>query len=381
MPSGRRHVGRLVPKLRRFGRRMSAASARAEFDLPLDTEYAHADEAFSGVFHVFAREWYGIRACAGFLPGRKVALAAEAYVSDADIAAAAERILAAGARRIVLQGLSQNKGRLARALRAKSPETGICLIWHGTTAQFHYDFEPETLTLGLALRREGVIDTIAGVKPDIHLASDLIEPLTMINVPPNVGPWPRTLRTEQMVALLPASTDWRKNFYTNLYAALHVPEIERVHCFNDHIHYGAFLNGAAFFEHNVLKNMAGGGHDKIVVREGHQSRAELFAALAGADLCFYATLSECQPMVALEALAFGVPCLTCELGLGAIDAHLFARLTQVRHTDNIRVLADAAGTLVGEIRRDPGALAEAMADYGTLVRRESLARYAALLGL
>ena len=200
-------------------------------------------------------------------------------------------------------------------------------VWHGSTAQLHHREELDALDQFCRLRQQGLLNRVAGVKPGLHLLNDAIDPLLLLNLPPKLE---RPLRREGLAnaALIPLPVDWRKNFYTNLYAAGGVPRLRTLYVTSDFQERRAFKPRA-----HVLKVLS-------------PSRSQLFRLIADSDVVCNATLSECQPMTALEALALGVPCVTGSLGLGALDEHPYQRLVQVQQVDSLSALREAIEKLL-----------------------------------
>lgn len=292
---------------------------------PLDTAFALTDERFAHVTHVFHQEWHGIRAAAGYLPGRKVAIAADRVLTRAEMSGAVAACTSGGARTVVLHAFSENAEALVRFLRQHAGSSlRIVSVWHGSTAQFHSHVELDGFARLLRLRGQGVLDAIACVKPDMHLLSDRIDRRTVLNIPPRI-PSPFTPRPgPRSVAMIPVPNDWRKNFYTNLYAASRCMRIRDVYVTT------GFPHPTDVFALRCR-----------VTHVERPSRRTMFRLIADSDVILNATLSECQPMTALEGLALGVPCLTGPLSLGELDAHPYQKLCQVVGVDSVGQLSAA----------------------------------------
>jgi hypothetical protein len=196
----------------------------------------------------------------------------------------------------------------------------------------------------------------------MHLISDRIHPRPLVNLGPRVDrrapvaePW--------RAALVPMANSPLKNLYTNVYAALADPRCERI-----------YVTGT----HRPLPEAQTQGR---LVAVDHLTRSELFRLTTDVDLSLHATLSECQPMTAVEALFLGVPCLTQPLAVPELDVHPYQQLVRVPLADSVGEVRRALGRVLDEVQRDPTGLAEMLVDYEGLVRREALERSAEFLGL
>jgi hypothetical protein len=365
-PEPRRRLAALAGDLAqlRDGESMGPARAGARspsgavlLDAPLDTAWASTASGFERVVHVFHAEWHGIRAAAGYAPGRKLAIPAS-HLPHADADWAVDCL--ADARVAVLHGFSENMTALAVAVRERhgtSPR--IAAVYHGNTAQFHFGYERRQFAELLQLRRAGVIDAVGCVKPGMDAVSDLLHREVILNFPPS-HVTPPAPRAPDRSAFVPVPNDWRKNFFTNLFAAEGSALVDRVYV-------------TAEFEREPE---LGRGKEVMISRP---SRAQVFELLSRTAIVLNATLSECQPMTALEALTMRTPCLTGPLGLGALDAHPYQGLAQVAAMDSVGAVRAAMERLLELQRRSPQELAGMMADYERIVRSAAAERLESLL--
>jgi hypothetical protein len=93
------------------------------------------------------------------------------------------------------------------------------------------------------------------------------------------------------------------------------------------------------------------------------------------DVVLNASLSECQPMTALEGLALRVPCITGPLGLGPLDEHPFQQLTQIARVDSVGAVRDATERVLELQESSPQRLREMMDSYESLLCTEAIDRY------
>jgi hypothetical protein len=329
------------------------------FDDPADTTWAHVVPELSRVVHVFHQQWHGIRAAAGYSPGRKLAITAERSLSRKEMRQAVEFCASFTSPVILVHSFSAYAHELIVALRkVLGRSVRILSVWHGSTAQFHYDYECDTFANLMELRLRGLIDGVACVKPDMHLVSGRVFPKTLLNLPPRVdAARRRPVEQRSHAALIPTPNDWRKNFYTNLYACMAAPSVRQVYA------------TARFIEPKGLSLT------KPVQRLKSPGRGELFEVMRKVDVVLNASLSECQPMTALEGLALRVPCITGPLGLGSLDEHPYQRLTQLARVDMVGPLRDAIEQVMELQGRSPRELVEMMDSYESLLCSEAVRRY------
>ncbi|MHB8420669.1 MAG: class I SAM-dependent methyltransferase [Myxococcales bacterium] len=332
--------------------------AAVELDTPFDTHWAWPDSRFDHVLHLFSQEWFGIRAAAGYLPGRKIAVTANDPLRDVDRRLALDAVIATRARSVVVHGYSDNMLGLALAMKRLVGESlRVQVVWHGSTAQFHLPFEIGAMARLLELRRRRQIDGLACIKPGMALLGPEIHPVPIYNVGPRLGAPVRMRRGLSGSLLVPVPDDWMKNFHTNVLAAASEPRVRRVF---------VLARTRWLFRQRARAR---------VIELPRLRRPELFRRLSNLDMVLNATLTECQPMTALEALSHRVPCVTGRLGLGQLDAHPLQQLCQMVEADNATSVRQAVGRVLDLREKDPAGLEQMMDDYEQQLRDRALAGY------
>ncbi|AKF82417.1 methyltransferase type 11 [Myxococcus fulvus 124B02] len=324
---------------------------------PLDTRWAAVMPRFGKVMHVFHQEWHGIRAAAGYMPGQKLAITCERTLDERELRASLELVERSGCDTVILHAFSPNARDFAVLLRRTlGSKVRILALWHGSSAQFHFSQELEYFSQLVDLKRSGVFDAVATVKPGMHLLSPDVFPQTVINLPPRLTDAERTAPTRRMTraALIPTPNDWRKNFYTNLFACQASTRIDDIYV------------TASYVMPESLKG------PRRVHHVARPSRAEMFDLVRRCDIIMNASLSECQPMTGLEALALRIPCIHGALSMGALDAHPYQRLTQIAGVDSVEVVVAAIEQLVSMRERAPQELVGMMVDYERTVTIEAV---------
>jgi SAM-dependent methyltransferase len=332
------------------------------FDDHLDITWANPDPHFPRVVHIFHQEWHGLRAAAGYLPGHKLAIKSDPPLTAAECQQAIGKCLDQNISTVVFHGFSSNSQELAQIMRrVLGRGLHIVTVLQSTTAQFRHRFEIEVIERLLRLKRVGVIDAIASTKPGMHLLSDQIFPMTLLNLPPSHSQRSQAGGIKGSV-LIPVPNDWRKNFYTNLYAATSTPQLKTV--------YVSAEFARAEFERG-----------RKIISLSNPSRHELFRYMRESDVVLNVTLSECQPMAALESLALGVPCLTGPLGLGDLDRHPYQQLVQICNVDSLASVRERIDNVLYLQENSAENLRQMMDDYDRKLRQEALRRYKEFLRL
>lgn len=322
-------------------------------DQPLDTSWAHERPSHAKVLHVSHQYWHGIRAAAGYLPGSKAAIVEDRRLTLTEVNRLAELIERRKLETVMFHGWSANMTLIATALRRLfGKRLRLVAVWHGNSAQFINPFEMECVHVLIQLRQKRVLDALTSVKPDLYLLDPSFERDVLLNVGPRVTvPAPRPYRFES--ALIPVPLDWRKNLHTNLFAV-----------------------AAAGYKRAIVT--AGLTKEqfpfKLRCKLEHLDRPPrdvLFSVLTHVDLVMNVTLSECQPMTTLEALAHRVPSLTGPLSLGDLDRHPYQQLAQVERVDTLGPVTRA----IEKFRSiESNELRAMMADYETTLMKEAWRR-------
>ncbi|MFP2960475.1 methyltransferase [Myxococcus sp. 1LA] len=347
----------VAPPASRYGH--DTVAENVVVDAPLDTTWAHVDPRLSRVVHIFHQEWYGIRAASGYAPGHKIGITANRTLTATDHRRIVETCETLGARSIIFQGFSPNALEVMHMLRRVfGSAIRLCCVWHGSTAQFHFDFELETFSRLLTLREQGLLDAVACVKPEMHLMSPLLFQKVLLNLPPRIAREDQRHRAPlTRAAFVPTPNNWWKNFYSNVFVAASLPGMERV-----------FVT-SPFTARQELPLRAS------VINVGHLNRSELFNLIRETDVVLNVTLAECQPMTALEGLAHGVACLTGPLTLGTLDEHPFQRLVQIAGTGSLGQIRSALERVVGLRERSPEEYAQMLEDYTQTLCDEAINHY------
>lgn len=336
-------------------------SASYVWDAARDTEWAHVDPRFDRVCHVFHQEWFGMRAAAGALPGRKLAVTANHVLTPKDMSDIADTLRRMNVDRLVVHGFSVPMGALVRAIRA-SGFGHLYLVWHGAAAMWVFEGERKLAEQAMGLVRKGIFRRMQGMRRGMD---EVIGPRAyapqLLNLAPNVptSPLPIPKERERRIVLSPSWNLLHKNLVTNLLAAQ----------FNDRV--GEFWTMAN--DISLDRRIA----SKLRILGARTGRAML-DTMRSVDLISNVSIVDCHPMVDQEALAVGVPCLRGPLFLDALEDHPYVAATEVKNPLSVHDVS-AAISRVFDI--GTGEMRDMIVDYAKGIRKVSLDRYAEFLEL
>lgn len=334
-----------------------------DWDASQDLYLANPHEDFDSVCHVFNREWIGIRAAAGALPGHKLAISAKHPISAADVARAVELLESHNIKKLVLQGMSESMHSLILGL-AKKGKFDLFLVWHGAPAMWLNEHERKLVGFAIELTRRGVIKGMHGMRLGTEpLIGDRAYPKLLLNMPPRIpNEMPeltnRSARTNR-VAFIPSWHLLHKNVASSTLAAHVTPEIKEIWLLDDTVA-------------KLLK------YNSKVKTLGPRSGRAMLQTMRQADVVINVSLIDCHPMVDLEALAVGTPCVRGPLFLDALEEHPYVRLTEVR---NILSVSDISKTITRIMQFPSNELSAMMTDYRQELGKVSLSRYREFLEL
>ncbi len=275
----------------------------------------------SWVVQVCHPDWRGVRASSYAFRTPVV----EAADLNAPAPALVAALLAAGTRRIVIQGWPPGATALAR--QAHDAGIAVAAVSHASLAQHGTDAgEAERVTEVLALAREGVIDRIGFLKhglPEVfrHLGYEAHELLN--RVPDLPATTTADLGPGRHVGVI-LDPYWRKNVTTQVAAAL--------------------LLGA--IAHVMRAPQVPWLPEDRVVAHGDLPPDRFLPLLAGMEVNLHVTLSECHPMTPMESYLLGVPCLISRTSVLFEDDPELLRLSSVVEIDDPSRIAAQAEDLV-----------------------------------
>jgi hypothetical protein len=318
-----RNLGRTLRDIRGVSHRFPVGMAEGaqepdlHWDAPCDTRYAHALASLDGVLHVFQQGWTGIRAAAGSLPGRKLAIKPEAPLPRHALRKLARAIVDIAPRRILMQGMSDALGPLVDELAAQGLHEQLFVSLHGAPSQWFSQAEARYAFKCLALARSGKIRRLHVMKAGFEFPDSRLYHPMLFNLSPRLGD--EAIETDiasgdaqedGATALVPGWTGWRKNIHTNALGAALSPRITEVVAFGSNLALPPPLDAKI----SIVPFIA---------------REQTFELIQASTLVMNVSLVDCHPMVHLEAQALGKACLRGPLFLDALEDHPYVRLTEV----------------------------------------------------
>ncbi|WP_250477002.1 methyltransferase domain-containing protein [Caballeronia sp. INML1] len=327
-----------------------------EWQAARDTIYANPDSRFAQVCHVFHQDWVGMRSAVGALPGWKLSIPSAQGIPVADI----ERIVALlrqhDIRKLVLHGISDPMYALTLAL-ARVGFDAQYLVWHGTTTQWVWEDERRFAHRAIQMAREGKVRRFSAIRRGLGpIVGERNFAPQLVNMPPlfsNRTVARRSPRREDCHALAPSWNDLRKNLATNVLAAQCVDRIGRIHVV------------AKDFD---LPKWLAPKLTKVAYRD-HTGMLEMMASM---DLVLNVTTIDCHPMVDLEAMSVGTPCVRGPLFLDGLEDHEYVRLTSV---DNPMSVEDISRCIERLLSVETHTLDGMMSDYKNALLELSRQRY------
>ncbi|WP_291956989.1 methyltransferase [Chelatococcus sp.] len=275
-----------------------------------DTRYAHDIPGFHHVLHVFHKEWFGIRAAAGALPGGKLAVSADPAKGRV-LRETVHAILAAGLQRIVFHGFSDNTTAIVESLASHGLADRMFLVHHGGTTQWINSRERHYAFGIIDLLRKGCLRKAHFMRPGFDFpVRGLFRPM-LFNLSPHHDA-PDRLRGDPRPATVfaPGWAGWIKNVSTNILGAALSPAVDEIWVYAEDLALPTPLDAK-------LRHLTFCG------------REDTFRRMAASQMCLNASLIDCHPMVNLEAQSLGRPCIRGPLFLDALENHPYVGLTQV----------------------------------------------------
>ncbi len=240
----------------------------------------------------------------------------------------AELIEATGCSKVVLSGFPVSYRYLVLALRHKFPRIKILAVYHGNYNQYREDYDRLSFSTLLNLAKAGKIDKLGFVKAgmaEVITAGTGVRTGFLMNwidrIPekpseplaggPHLGLW------------LLWSGNWQKPPFTMLASSLLIP--------------GSVVHGAdsddRLNEYIRLLNIQAEFAGRPLLR------SELFEKMSKMHVNLYVTFHECAPMLPLESLSLGVPCIMGPVSHYFEDAPYLHQRLVVPYPDRAEVVA------------------------------------------
>ena len=334
-----------------------------DFNSRRDTRFAQTLAGHERVCHMMHKEWFGIRAACGSLPGHKLAVTSYALPGLGEIDEVARLFADNQIDRIVIHGFSDGMSHWVKGLAAAGFDR-IYLVWHGAPVMWVHAEERRLFALAYTLVRKGFIRKFNGMRGGTYAALDENATWTrqIYNMPPryrNDEARRAPRRHEDATIFAPSWNLLHKNLFTNVAAAAATPEVSEI-----------WVLAEDFALPYAI--------EKKVHKLPKLDQEQMMESMALCDVVMNASVVDCHPMVELEALAAGTPALRGRLGMDALEDHPYVLATQVN--DPLSV-ADLRATLQRMLSIPNAEMDEMMASYSRRVTALSFERYSELMEL
>ena len=274
----------------------TAETAMAEKPDPWSNDDQVWLEEFSGnrsLLTLLEPDYLGIKQSASQFVSRNQMLFLKHDMDDAAIDYYVRLIIEAGPEKILVQGFPRSYETLLPLLRKKLPKIPIFCLYHGPFTQLRVPEERKCLQTLIRFYREGIFNRIGLVK------KGMAETLQTIDVDTHfvmnfIAKIPSIPAQTDLVTVGIVGSEWQplKPLFHQIAACKHLSydEIRIVGSQAPSIEF------CELFEINAT-------------HLGFLPQAEMPAFLAANTINLYVSLSECAPMLPLESLSEGVPCL------------------------------------------------------------------------
>lgn len=200
------------------------------------------------------------------------------------------------AKLIIFSGCAISWVQLIEKLRNLNKNIKIKILWHGSNAMNIEEYDWEAFKNIIYLLKRGIISSIGFVKKsmyDFYSAKGYNVEFVMNNLTLDIV-IPKKESSKTKIGLYASGDRWVKNYYNQLSAASLVE--------NSMIDVVPLSNKTIEFAKIIKANIT--GCPNPIARE------ELFKRIAQNDINIYATFTECAPLLPLESMELGIPCIT-----------------------------------------------------------------------
>ena len=257
-------------------------------------------------YAVFYNEaWIGIKNATIELFGDEAVEITELY-EDEVVEYCAEQIKEKHLKFIAFSGFSDGWDKLIKEIRETDENVKIKVIWHGSMSMNIYDYDYQMLNRLFKLLDSNLINSIAFVKKSMYqffkekgfpvefIANNVNIEKEKEQIQKKIEKQHLTKNDKVKIGLYASGDRWVKNFYNQMAAASMVNNAV-LDCIP--INYKAYeIAKVLHLEIKGLSSII--GHEKLLER------------MAKNDINLYVTFSECAPIIPLESLELGVPCIT-----------------------------------------------------------------------
>lgn len=256
------------------------------------------DKTTGNYIAFYNKNWLGIKnATISLFHKNAIGIEEIAYEEQAEIYA--KLILEKQVKMVIFSGFSYTWDKLIKKIKELDNNTKIKIIWHGSICMNIYDYDYDMFMQAFKLLQKKTIDSIAFVKESMYEffkekgynVEFLANNITLVNKEIKQK---KAKDNRVKIGIYASGDRWVKNFYNQLAAASLVKD-----CIIECIPITSkTYELAELFDVEVRGLTTTVKHDELLNR------------MAQNDINLYVTFSECAPVIPLESLELGVPCLT-----------------------------------------------------------------------
>jgi hypothetical protein len=278
-------------------------------------------------------------------------------VTDAEVEQHARVLLESGVEHVVFSGGDEMHHRLMQRLSRHGPGIRFDVLWHGSYIQFSEDYLWHTIQQWVQAVHEGKVRQIGVVKKGMERFFESVgvpSVLVLNYVPWTPLPPPHPAGESKHLGVWLSGQSYRKLPHAMLGA---IPMVR-----------GARLHSAGLDDRG--RELVRYFHIPVeVMHERPLPQPRLLRAIRRTHLSLYVTFSECCPMLPLESMSVGVPCLVGPASHLFEESHfLFDRLV-VPFPDRADVIASYAVRAIEEIPQIMDEYARYIPNYNAAARR------------
>lgn len=270
-----------------------------------EEEYISAFDKAAALLHspdyiaICNKNWYGTSIATKELFDNVICL--DELHSDVLVEHIANYIATSGVHLIIFSAFSIGWDKLIKRIKELKPDIVVKVLWHGSLALNSESYDWEMFCTILTLHNTGLVQSLGFVKKSVYefflrkgyraefIANRVELPAELVSSIPRVGE-----HKHIKIGLYASGDRWVKNSYNQL-AAASLFENAEINCIP--------LSHKTVIMSRFFNFSLSGSYANV-------PREKLLATLAGNDINFYATFTECAPMLPLESLELGVPCIT-----------------------------------------------------------------------
>lgn len=200
---------------------------------------------------------------------------------------------------VIFSAFAKGWEKLVRAIKQKKPNIKIKVLWHGSNSQILDSYGWKMNREIIKMYRNGKIDAIASCKKTLveyynRIGIKAFFLTNAVGIKVNEEKKDDSIKEKRIGIYAAKCSDWRKNMFSQIVAAGQIKDVVIDMVPLDPI--------ACKFAEQIGVRIE--GEDKTLERE------EIIERMSHNIVNLYVTFSECAPMLPLESMAVGVPCLT-----------------------------------------------------------------------